>query len=314
MKTFLVIGAGGRIGRAMIARAAEIPAVAAQTTFQIRAPRSADQTAPPRENVVYTPRVPAPVVPDALVDLMAQSDVVLNLAGKTPTNPGAASDADYAAANVDYAERLIEVAAAQGVSRVLLASSASVYGRPAEPDVPIREDVALAPLSDYAQSKTEMEQTANSLAEKFPHLGITCLRIATIAGADALLQNAFRAGSDAPLLLDQFANGKGPQRSYIGLGKLADVLFDLSVSDRDLPATLNVANNQPVRMEDLLEQVKTYRPGFAWRYRPAPEGAIETVVFDTGCLDALLPDHAKSQSPRELVADAARQFEVSPDA
>ena len=90
-----------------------------------------------------------------------------------------------------------------------LASSAAVYGRP-EGDAPLSETTEPRRVSGYGRAKRAMEQ---AVAEG---QGVTCLRIGNVAGADQLLLNAATATAQAPLILDRFADGTGPDRSYIG--------------------------------------------------------------------------------------------------
>jgi GDP-4-dehydro-6-deoxy-D-mannose reductase len=72
---------------------------------------------------------------------------------------------------------LLAVAEAAPAARVLLVSSAEVYGAVPEADQPIGEDTPLRPLSPYAQSKVEAEAVAREFgldtvtARPFPHIG-----------------------------------------------------------------------------------------------------------------------------------------------
>jgi GDP-4-dehydro-6-deoxy-D-mannose reductase len=69
---------------------------------------------------------------------------------------------------------LVEAAPA---ARVLLVSSAEVYGAVAEHDQPIGEDAPLDPISPYAESKVEAEAVTRTsgldvaIARPFPHIG-----------------------------------------------------------------------------------------------------------------------------------------------
>ena len=74
-------------------------------------------------------------------------------------DPACAIDPEAAqAVNVDASMALIEDAAAAGVSRFVMASTCSNYGRMADPATPIDETGVLAPVSLYAEQKVAVEQ------------------------------------------------------------------------------------------------------------------------------------------------------------
>ena len=93
-------------------------------------------------------RVIAEVAPDAVVHLAGLSDV-------------GASWQDLAGTfrvNVLGTENVVQ--ACEGRARVLLASSAEVYGKVAPADLPLSEDAPLAPSTPYAMSKAAAERIA----------------------------------------------------------------------------------------------------------------------------------------------------------
>ena len=201
--------------------------------------------------------------------------VLINLAGATAGSP------QLVEANTALALKSLEAAAARGLAHVFIASSAAVYGAGeqshAEPEV-------LAPVSDYGRAKAEMEAAVLRWAEDAGCNGpkATLLRIGNIAGADALL-GRFRSG--CAMVLDQFDDGTGPVRSYIGPASLAGVLAGLvrrAAQGRPLPQVLNVAAERPVAMSELLEQAD-----IPWSWRPAPPSALPRVVLDTARLAGL---------------------------
>ncbi len=69
-------------------------------------------------------------------------------------------------ANVIGTCNLLDAARETGVERVIVASSANVYGVPASAD-PLREDSPTAPVSHYAASKLAMEHMARTYSEDF---------------------------------------------------------------------------------------------------------------------------------------------------
>lgn len=134
-----------------------------------------------------------------------------------------------------------------------------------------------------------MEQ---AVAIRAQELGVSycALRIGNIAGIDSIL-GGWRPG----FTLDQFADGRTPQRSYIGALTLAQVLADL-VQTPDLPTTLNIASPDVVEMGKLLDAA-----GLLWVPRPAQTGAIARVSLDTTRLKHLIPRAAIPETPEQMV-------------
>jgi UDP-glucose 4-epimerase len=112
--------------------------------------------------------------------------------------------------------------------------------------------------------------------DRAPGSSRTCVTpSANVAGADALLLNA---AVPEPHFIDRFASGGGPVRSYIGPGSLARVVLALAAAP-GLPPVLNVAAPAPVAMVDLARVA-----GGDWRWRPAPDGAVERLTLDCSAL------------------------------
>ncbi|UTS82929.1 NAD-dependent epimerase/dehydratase family protein [Phaeobacter piscinae] len=244
--------------------------------------------------------------PEALAAAARGTAAILCLAGPVP---GGAAGRDLsahqlmqhrdlalatleAAARVREAETGTGTGAGTGAPRLLLASSAAVYG--AAPG-PLSEDIPLAPMALYGVAKAEMEQAAQARAAELG-LEISLLRIGNIAGIDAIL-GGWRAG----FCLDQFADGQTPRRSYIGPRTLAEVLASL-IQCPDLPQVLNIAQPGAVAMGDLLQAA-----GLDCARKPAPAQAIAEVQLDVTRLIGLLADQPAAlpaASPQDLVAEA----------
>ncbi len=202
------------------------------------------------------------------------ADVILNLAGVT-----AGTEAELAL-NTDLA--LAAVAAAGG-RLVLLASSAAIYGADAGP---LSEDCQARPISPYGRAKHAMERAALAVAQA-TGAKVCCLRIGNVAGADALLGGAVPRERR---LLDTFATGATPRRSYIGPSALAralQLLVTRAAKSLALPNRLNLALPGTVAMADLLGAKAE-----PWRARAAPVNAIAEVCLDVNRAVALglVPD------------------------
>jgi UDP-glucose 4-epimerase len=231
---------------------------------------------------------------DPLMDTRARTlaaqgrTAILCLSGVVPgrgnhSHPGTPEALDL---NISLAEAAIRAGAQVG-ARVILASSAAVYGNRSGL---LDETTPLRPLSDYGRAKAEMETRANRLGAD---LGVEtcCLRIGNIAGIDSVLGN-WRAG----FRLDRFADGQTPRRSYIGMQTLARVLGDVMTAPH-LPRTLNIAAPGLVGMGALLDAA-----GLDWTARPAPADAIPQVELDTSALERISPLASRDSQPAEMVA------------
>lgn len=207
---------------------------------------------------------------------------VLGLAGRVPGT----GDMD---ANIALGRAAVEIAALAGADRVLIASSAAVYGRG---EGPLREDAPLHPETGYGRAKAEMEAECAALGQDLG-VSVTALRIGNIAGLDTLLG----AWTPPGLALDRFADGTTPRRSYIGVITLAEVLARLCEA-RDLPPVLNVAAPGAVEMGTLLDAA-----GCAWTPRPAPGAAIREVVLETTLLQGFCPLPGTAGHPETLVRE-----------
>ena len=217
---------------------------------------------------------------------VADADVVLSLAG--PTRP----DADHGL-HAELAEAVLDARERAGRRiPVLLISSAAVYG-PCGGS--LQEDATCEPGSDYGRGKLVMERSAAGTSD-----AVHVLRLGNVAGADALLGGVVPGRG---VVLDRFADGATPSRSYIGPIALARVLGWLSMramSGQKLPGVLNVAAGQ-VEMAALLDAA-----GVAWVPRSAPPNAIREVRLDTGRLDAMTSLAPAARTAVGMVAEWRR--------
>ncbi|MEX5728045.1 hypothetical protein Ga0609869_001398 [Rhodovulum iodosum] len=277
----LIMGATGRLGRCLQAAWAGRQPGGMVPLWQTRG------AVPGPDWLGWAPlTAPVPALPPL--------GAVLVLAGATPSG-GGAPDAAPALALAG-----LRAARAGGAAHVFLASSQAVYG--AAPG-PIAESAPLAPLNAYARGKAEMEAEAArwAAAERPGAPGVTCLRIGNVAGADMLGKAVAEGGA---LTLDRFADGRGPERSYIGAAAFARVLDSLLTrvaSGAALPFALNVAAPGAVAMADLLAAW-----GRDWAWRPAPDGARQSVTLDVRRLAGLHAFAPADGDPALMAAEWTR--------
>lgn len=268
----LVLGASGRLG-GMLRRHWPEPAA---LRCQWRTARDA-----PPDAVVFD--LPAPGHPplEAALEAARGARAIICLAGVTPARAGGSDEA--LDANVDLGLSALTLMQAAEVPRLLLASSAAVYGAGANG---MHEAAELTPLSAYGRAKLAMERAVLARADR----GVTMLRIGNVAGADAIL-GGWRPG----MTLDRFADGRTPRRSYIGPVTLARVLHGLCRGE-PLPKVLNIAAPGVVEMGALLDAA-----GLGWAPRKAPPEAIAEVRLETNALEARVAFAPENATPAGLV-------------
>lgn len=281
---WLLTGATGRVGRMLARHWREAPPAGAEVLLQSRESR-------PGTVGWDILRQPLPAAAGGI-------SVLIAFAGVTP-GPGADP-----AVNAALAEATLAAAHGAGVRRVLLTSSSAVYGA-RDGGAPFAETDPLAPLNPYGEAKRAMEAAVAPWRER--GLEVCCLRIGNVAGADALLLNAAKAGPEgAPLRIDRFASGGGPLRSYVGPATLARIVERLARTGGPLPDVLNIGAPAPVAMADLAAQAHRAGLGPGWDWQPAPASAVERITLDTARLSALYSFGPADSSPAEMVRQWAR--------
>ncbi len=272
--TLLVTGSTGRVGGALRAIWTENQVSGLKILWQGRKPGHG-------VNLVWDIGQNPPVA-------LPKGVIILHLAGVTKGLP------QDLAQNAQVAAAVCAAARAAEARHVFAMSSAAVY-RPSA-DL-IHEEDATEPVGAYGQSKLEAEAVAN---HALSGRGLTMLRLANLAGADALFGNCDPAKT---LQLDPVpGQARGPERSYIGPHVLAGVLsglFDLVLRGVALPRVLNLAEPGIMAMADLLQA-----RGQAWTFGPPRPAAISRVALDTTRLQALVP--MSPATPATLIADLDR--------
>lgn len=271
----MVLGATGRIGRLLQL----CPPEGLAMRLQARRAQAGNSTG---DWHVFDPLAE----PAALARAAEGMAALLCLAGPVPGRGGA--DAEMAD-HIRLAEAAVRAGASAG-ARVLLASSAAVYG--ARGGL-LAEDAPLRPASAYGAAKAEMEARAAALGADLG-VPVCALRIGNIAGLDAAL-GGWRPG----FTLDRFAGGGTPRRSYIGARTLAEVLAALLAAPA-LPPVLNLAQPGAVEMGALLQAA-----GRPFAVRAAPAAAIPEVALDVARLQALLPAPLAAADPAQMAAEWA---------
>jgi len=214
--------------------------------------------------------------------LQAPPDVVVHLAARAGVRTSIEDPAGYCDVNLTGTARLLHEMQAAGVSRLVFASSSSVYG--ARRDAPFAEDDPLGPpASPYAATKRAGELLCATWHQLWG-LEATCLRFFTVYGPRqrpdmAIAAFLRRARADQPLRL--FGDGSSA-RDYTYVDDTVSGI--VAAVDRPQPwAVINLGNHDPVPLQTLAEAVAA-ATGRPLRVERAPDqpGDVPLTCADLG--------------------------------
>jgi GDP-4-dehydro-6-deoxy-D-mannose reductase len=211
--------------------------------------------------------------------MAAKPQVVYHLAGASDVGGSWAEPRETFLANALGTLNVLEAARAAGAERVLAVTSADVYGRVSEDELPLREDQPLRPVSPYAASKV---------------------------AADALAQQAW-LGHRLPVIRVRAFNHLGPGQSdrFVAPSLAARIAHNERDGGEDVP----IGNLTPLRdVTDVRDVVRAYRllmehgePGAVYNVCRGEAVSVKEIA------DVLL---AMAARPMHLVSDPALQRPV----
>jgi UDP-glucose 4-epimerase len=198
-------------------------------------------------------------------------DAVLHCGARSLVGESIREPALYYRENVAGGIALLEAMRETGVRRLVISSTAAVYG---EPDAtPIPEDAPLRPINPYGETKRTLEAAAGWYAAAYG-LRVVSLRYFNVAGASErngeahqpethLIPNALAAADGgAPLVVfgDDYATPDGtPIRDYVHVLDLADAhraavdATDPSDPRTDRPLACNVGSGGGYGVLEVIE-------------------------------------------------------------
>jgi nucleoside-diphosphate-sugar epimerase len=200
--------------------------------------------------------------PTVLVDSMKDVDQIFHL-GAYISAPGSVVEPETCyETNIMGSLRVLAAAQQAGVRRVVLASSAAVYG---DTDEPCIESRLPNPMSPYAASKISMEETAKVFTREFG-LETVCLRFFNVFGP--------RQDPDSPYaaVIPQFINdlevgkgitifGDGQQtRDFVFVEDVIQACLLAMDSDSAVGETINIANGKSNSILELAGILQGFYP------------------------------------------------------
>jgi UDP-glucose 4-epimerase len=236
---------------------------------------------------------------EALTAAMAGCDAVLHLAAVVSVPDSIARPERAHAINATGTLNVLEAARRNGIRRVVMASSAAVYG--ANQRLPLREDEAPAPLSPYAVQKWQNEAYARCYAD-LHGLSPVCLRYFNVFGprqdpaspySGVLSKFLAAVAGNEPVSI----HGDGGQsRDFVYVGDVARANVLALTSPMQGGAVLNVGSGRAVTVLEAYEAIRALAGrGQEPRFGPARAGDVRQSLADIELAEAVLgykPRHA----------------------
>jgi len=215
------------------------------------------------------------ILDDRLAGAVAEfaPEVVVHLAAQSSVPRSIVDPVRDWAVNVDGTRRVAEAAVAAGARRVISASSAAVYGEPAE--VPLRESSPTAPANPYGSSKLAAEA---ALAEALSGTGVdyASFRFSNVYGPR---QDAEGEGGVVAIFCSGLAAGRAPviygtgeqTRDFIYVADVVAAIIsamdygDLLSEATPAGAAYNISTGEEVSVSALAEALRPIA-GFAGEF------------------------------------------------
>jgi nucleoside-diphosphate-sugar epimerase len=200
-----------------------------------------------------------------LAPLLEDVDVLVHLAG---IHDPITDEKLMLKVNVTGTRRVLEAAGAVGVGKLVVMSSATVYGAWPNNPIPLNEDAPLRPNRGFPLGihKAEVERLLTDWASAHPGVVVTVLRPAFVLGPRANHLVARMVQRPAPLVV---AGSAGPVQ-FVHEEDVATALA--LVIDRELPGAFNVAADGWLSRDELHDLLGR-------RLRaPVPQGLAERAL------------------------------------
>lgn len=216
--------------------------------------------------------------PKAVARSLEKVDFVFHLAAQISVAESMKDPAGCFDINVTGTNLVLQQAARSGVEKVIISSSAAVYGNQIQ--LPIKENTILQPLSPYAASK-QMDEVLAALYTRAYHLPVICLRYFNVFGARQNPNSPYAAAipifiskmlaNNTPIL---YGDG-GQTRDFI---YISDVVRANILAAKNGPpegAIINICTGKKVSILELINELQKLIPGAPKpQKQPARDGDI----------------------------------------
>jgi UDP-glucose 4-epimerase len=231
--------------------------------------------------------------PDAVQRACDGVEVIFHQAALCSVPESLARPIEYDRVNVGGTVVVLDCARRAGVRRVVLASSAAVYGN--EPTIPKLEQMRPAPLSPYALGK-HVGELQLQLAAVAWGLEAVSLRYFNVFGPNQLPTGPYAAA--IPRFIDAIVRGRpievfgdGEQtRDFCYIDDVVRANIAAAQTDRCKSGeVINIAGGRSVSINKLLQRLKSsMEQDFAVNYGPTRAGDVRDSLADIGRARELL--------------------------
>ncbi len=201
---------------------------------------------------------------DAVDELLRETkpEVIYHLAGWADVGASWSNPAAAFRVNADGTLNVLLAALSSGVERILIVSSADVYGQVAEADMPITEETPLRPVSPYAASKVAADFLG---LQAYLGRGQEVLRVRAFNHLGPGQSDKFVA----PALASRIARNEIEGTDEIPIGNLSarrdftdvrDVVraYRMIMTDGEPGEVYNVCSGRDVAVQELAEHLLTH--------------------------------------------------------
>lgn len=216
--------------------------------------------------------------PGAVRESVRGADIVFHEAAFVSVPQSLVAPEACLSVNVQGTQTLLDASRAAGVRRVVLASSAAVYGD--NPAIPLTEDMPSRCLSPYAASK-QMDEVLADLYTRAMGLEVTALRYFNVFGPRQSPDSDYAAA--VPIFIQRMLERR-PVTIYGDGGQTRDLIYVADVAQANIIAAehpaaagqvLNVCTGRETRLLDLLEELQKLFPSAPQpEYAPSRAGDI----------------------------------------
>lgn len=283
MRKWVVTGANGFLGRALLARLA---ADFGRSGHALCVGAVRHLPAEPSHGVTFS-RVDDLAEESALAGLVEGADAIVHLAARVHVMRDRDSDplSEFRRINLDATASLARAAARAGVRRFVYLSSIKVLGETTEPGQRLSADDAPSPKDPYAISKREAEDALRIVASK-SRMEVVIIRPPLIYGPGvranflAMLQWLDKG---APLPFGAINN----RRSLAGIDNVVDLIVTCLEHPLAADQAFNVTDDEDVSTSHLLRRLAVAL-GRRARLLPVPERLLRQLFFLAGRRDLAL--------------------------
>ena len=201
---------------------------------------------------------------DAVARSVKKVNIIFHLAAQISVAASMKDPAECFDINVTGTNLILQQAARSGVEKVIISSSAAVYGN--QDLLPITENSCLQPLSPYAASK-QMDEILAGLYTRAYHLPVICLRYFNVFGTRQNPNSPYAAA--IPIFISQMLSNKSPilygdggqTRDFIYISDVVRANILAAKNGPSEGAIINICTGKQVTILELIEELQKYFPG-----------------------------------------------------